>query len=313
MSLSSIEFRHLRYFVAVVEQRSFRGAALRLHVSQPPLTRQIHQLEEALGVGLLIRKPRGIELTDAGSVFFEEARNILLLIEQAATRSQLAGQGQLGRLDVGIFGSAVFGTIPTIIQEFRRRHPNVEVVLHNMDRVDQVKALRERRITVGFNRFFANEPDLSWEVILSERMSVALHHQHRLAGAANLTLSQISGEPLVLYPRTPRPSFIDQMLRLFHKQGLTPQVSHEVDDVVTAVALVSGGIGLSLVTESACNLKLPGVVYIPLRPSEGASFDLCMIRRTEDESPLLEAFRSTVHDLRDGLGRPRRGAGRAQR
>lgn len=301
MNLAAIEFRHLRYFVAVVEQRSFRGAALRLHVSQPPLTRQIHQLEEALGVQLLIRKPRGVEPTDAGRVFFDEARNILGLIDQAASRAQLAGNGQLGRLDVGIFGSAVFGAIPLIIQAFRERYPQVEVVLHNLDRAGQIRALRERRLTVGFNRFFENEPDLSWEVIQTERLHVALHYAHPLADSAHLSLAQIGDQPLILYPRTSRPSFIDQMLRLFHKQGLSPRVIQEVDDVVTAVALVASGLGLSLVTDSACNLSLPGVVYVPLQIKDRASFDLCMIRRSDDDSALLQAFLTTVRSMRGAL------------
>ena len=143
MNIASLEIRHLRYFVAVVEQGSFRGAALRLHVSQPPLTRQIQQLEEVLGVQLLLRKPRGVETTVAGQVFFDEARNILALTEQAASRAQLAGEGQLGRLDVGVFGSAVLDTIPRIIQKFRNTYPRVEVVLHNLDRAGQLRALRE--------------------------------------------------------------------------------------------------------------------------------------------------------------------------
>lgn len=301
MSLSAIEFRHLRYFVAVVEQRSFRGAALRLHVSQPPLTRQIQQLEEALGVKLLLRKPRGIEPTDAGLVFFEEARNILMLTEQAASRAQLAGHGQIGRLDVGIFGSAVFDAIPRIIQAFRSRFPKVEVVLHNLDRSGQIKALRERRLTVGFNRFFDDEPDLSWEVIQTERLNVALHHAHPLAQCPQLGLAQIGDQPLILYPRSPRPSFIEHMLKLFHKKGVTPQLIHEVDDVVTAVALVASGFGVSLVTDSACNLRLPGIVYLPLRPEDRACFDLCMIHRRDDESALLQSFLATARALRSSL------------
>lgn len=301
MNLATIEFRHLRYFVAVVEQRSFRGAALRLHVSQPPLTRQIQQLEEALGVTLLLRKPRGIEPTDAGQVFFDEARNILLLTEQAASRARLAGDGQLGRLDVGIFGSAVFEAIPRIIQEFRGRHPRVEVVLHNLDRAGQIKALRERRLTVGFNRFFEEEPDLSWEVIQTERLNVALHHAHPLAHSETLSLAQVGGQELILYPRSPRPSFIEQMLKIFHKKGISPRIIHEVDDVVTAVALVSSGFGVSLVTDSACNLRLPGLVYVPLRVEDRATFDLCMIHRLEDESPLLHAFLATARGLRTSL------------
>lgn len=301
MSPSAIEFRHLRYFVAVVEQRSFRGAALRLHVSQPPLTRQIQQLEEALGVKLLLRKPRGVEPTDAGLVFFEEARNILMLTEQAASRAQLAGHGQMGRLDVGIFGSAVFDAIPRIIQAFRSRFPKVEVVLHNLDRSGQIKALRERRLTVGFNRFFDDEPDLSWEVIQTERLNVALHHAHPLAKSAQLGLAQIGDQPLILYPRSPRPSFIEHMLKLFHKKGVMPQLIHEVDDVVTAVALVASGFGVSLVTDSACNLRLPGIVYLPLRPEDRASFDLCMIHRRDDESALLQSFLATARSMRSSL------------
>lgn len=301
MNPASIEIRHLRYFVAVVEQRSFRGAALRLHVSQPPLTRQIQQLERALGVPLLIRKPRGVEPTDAGHVYFEEARNILALIEQSASRAQLAGQGQLGRLDVGIFGSAVLDAIPRVIQEFRKSHPRVEVVLHNLDRADQIRALRERRLTVGFNRFFEEEPDLHWEVIQTERLNVALHHAHPLARCKTLGLAQIGDQPLILYPRTPRPGFIEQALRLFHKMGVSPRLVHEVDDVVTAVALVSSGFGISLVTDSACNLRLPGVVYVPLHPDDRATVDLCMIYRNDDESALLLAFLGTVRSLRKAL------------
>ena len=308
MNLATIEFRHLRYFVAVVEQRSFRAAALRLHVSQPPLTRQIHQLEEALGVSLLTRKPRGVEPTDAGQVFYEEARNLLALTAQAASRAQLAGLGQLGRLDVGIFGSAVFGAIPRIIQAFRDRYPQVEVVLHNLDRTGQIRALRERRLTVGFNRFFEDEPDLSWEVIQTERLHVALHHAHALAGSTHLSLAQIGDQPLILYPRTSRPSFIDQVMRLFHKQGVSPRVIQEVDDVVTAVALVASGLGLSLVTDSACNLRLPGVVYLPLQIQDRASFDLCMIHRSGDESALLQAFLATVRSMRAALSANTRAA-----
>lgn len=301
MNLAAIELRHLRYFVAVVEQRSFRAAALHLHVSQPPLTRQMQQLEEALGVTLLLRKPRGVETTAAGQVFFEEARNILGLIEQGTRRAQLAGQGQLGQLDVGVFGSAVFGAIPLVIQAFRQQHPKVEVVLHNLDRGGQIRALRERRLTVGFNRFFDDEPDLSWEVVHPERLNVALPAAHHLATRTRLRLRDIVGENLILYPRHPRPSFIDQSLRLFHKKRLAPKILQEVDDVVTAVALVSSGLGLSLVTDSACNLRLPGLVYLPLHPDDVPTFDLCMIHRNDDDSALLKAFIGTVRSIRQTL------------
>jgi DNA-binding transcriptional LysR family regulator len=301
VNLAAIEFRHLRYFAAVVEQGSFRGAALRLHVSQPPLTRQVQQLEQVLGTPLLLRKPRGVEPTDAGQVFYEEVRNILMLTEQAASRAQLAGQGQLGRLDIGIFGSAVFGAIPRIIQVFRERFPRVEIVLHNLDRAGQIRALRERRLTVGFNRLFEEEPDLLWEVIQTEQLNVALHASNPLAGSKDLALAQLAGQTLIVYPRYPRPSFIEHTLRLFHRRNVSMAAIQEVDDAVTAVALVASRFGVSLVTDSACNLRLPGVVYVPLRIEDRATFDLCMIRRRDDDSRLLHAFLGVARELRQDL------------
>lgn len=294
--LGAIEFRHLRYFTAVAEARSFRAAAQQLHVSQPPLTRQVQQLEELLGLVLLERQPRGVELTAAGIVFLEEARNLLALADLAIDRTQMAAQGQLGRLDVGVYGSAVFDAIPRVIQAFRSAHPKVEVVLHNLDRAGQIKALRERRLTVGFNRFFVEEPDLVWDVVLAEALNVALPAGHRLVSRAQLTIADLSGEPLVVYPRTPRPSFIDQVLGLFHRRHLTAQVVQEVDDVVTAIALVSSGFGLTMVSDSALNLRLPGIVYRPLERNE-ALIDLCMIRRAEDDSALLRAFIDVVRKV----------------
>lgn len=308
MSLASLELRHLRYFVAVVEQRSFRGASLRLHVSQPPLTRQVHQLEEALGVRLLLRKPRGVETTDAGAVFFEEARNILMLTAQAADRARLAGQGHLGRLDVGVFGSAVLDTIPRIIQQFRKAYPLVEVVLHSLDREAQIRALRERRLTVGFNRFVGEDPEIARETILTERLLVAVPEHHRLATHKSLRLKQLDGEPMIFYPRAGRPNFIDHLLRLFGGRGLVPKVVQEVDDVVTAVSLVSSGLGLSMVVESALNLRLPGVVYLPLHREDRASFDLHLIYRRGEDSRLLQAFLDVVRALKrkTAATRPRR-------
>lgn len=298
MTLGYMELRRLSYFVAVVEQKSFRAASLKLHLSQPPLTRQIQLLEEALGVQLLTRGPSGAEPTAAGQLFYEEARNLLALAEQAAERVRLAGQGRIGRLDVGVFGSAVLGAIPQVVREFRDRYPRVEVVLHSLDREAQLRALRERRLTVGFNRFFTEEPDLSWEVIQTESMNVVLPAGHKLAARAQLALADLVRESLILYPRTPRPGFIDYLMGLFHARGIAPSQVQEVDDVLTATALVASGLGLSLVTDSGRNLSVPGIVHRPLRPADRATVDLCVIHRRDDEAPLLQAFLDVARGLR---------------
>lgn len=303
MSLGFMELRRLSYFVAVVEQKSFRAASLRLHLSQPPLTRQIQLLEEALGVQLLRRGPSGAEPTPAGEMFYQDARNLLALAQQAADRVRMAGQGRLGRLDVGVFGSAVLGAIPRIVLAFRERHPQVDVVLHSLDREAQLKALRERRIDIGFNRFFGEEPDLHWETIQTEQMNVVLPARHALASRRALGLADIGAHPLILYPRTPRPGFIDYLMSLFHRRGITPQSVQEVDDVLTATSLVASGMGLSLVTDSGRNLSVPGIVHLPLKPADRAEVELCIIHRSTDESPLVRGFLETARTLRDKLSR----------
>lgn len=300
MRVTAIEMRLLRDFVAVVEQRSFRRAALKMHVSQPPLTRHIQQLEEALGTSLLIRNARGVELTDAGAIYYEDAKNILALNGQAAERALLAGQGQVGRIDVGVFGSAMFDTIPRIIREFRVRHPRVEVAMHNLDRDSQTKALRDRRISVAFNRLFADEPDLHQEVVQTERLHFALQSHHPLAARVELGLKDVVDQTLILYPHISRPSFVDYVLRLFHQVGIQPGTIHEVDDLMTAVSMVASGFGITLATDSACNLRLPGIHYVPIRKADRAVLDLTIVYRAGDSSTLLAAFLEVVRGFSAG-------------
>lgn len=304
MNIASIELHHMRNFVAIVEHRSFRAAALHLHISPPPLTRQIHQLEEALGVRLLVRKPRGIELTDAGKVFFQEAKNILSLTKIGADRTQRAGHGQSGRLDIGVFGSAMFNAIPRIVRRFRESYPSVEIVMHNLDRDSQIKALRERRIDLGFNRLFADESDLVWEVIQTERLHVTVHDRHPLANRSMIGLSDIADQQLILYPNSSRPSFIDYIMEQFYRLELSPTFVREVDDVVTAISVVSSGFGITMVTDSACSIRMPGIIHIPTLPQDKASLDLCVIHRKDDESKLVSSFLKVARAFRNGPEAP---------
>ena len=289
-----LELRHLRYFVAVAEAGSLSRAAARLHISQPPLTRQIRHLEEVLGTRLLLRKARGIELTDAGRALREEARNILSLAGQALERVVLIGEGRIGRIDIGIFGSAIFGVIPRLIADFRAAHPAVFVALHHMDRAEQVRALRDRRISLGFNRFLAAEGDIAAEVVLTERLHLACAADHPLARQRPVRIRDLRGQPLIVYPRAPRPGFADKVIALCQGGGFEAQVVQEVEDVVTALALVSCGLGICLVPQSAVNLTLPGVVYRRLERSGEATVDLHCLYLREEPSPMLESFLAVV-------------------
>lgn len=299
MFSSRIDVRHLRYFVSIVRNGSFRGASEELNISQPPLSRQIQQLEEQLGTPLLTRKSNGVEPTHAGHAFYTEAINMLDLLERACERTRLIGCGQLGRLDVGVFGSAVLDFVPRVVLNFRNRFPDVDIVLHNMDRETQIKALRERRILLGFNRFFADYPDLEWEPVIREDMLVAMPSGHRLARKPVVTLADLANEPLIFYPRTNQTGgFSDYLRRIFNNVGIEPNVVQNVDDVVTAVAFVSSGLGMTLGVESARNLQLPGVTYVELENKQKFAFDLSFVHRKDEDSPLLKVFLETVRETK---------------
>lgn len=296
-----MDLRHLRYFVAVAEEENIGRAAARLHISQPPLTRQIQQLEEELGVTLFTRTPRGMELTQAGELFLEEARNIRALVEQATERTQRAGQGKLGRLDVGIFGSAILDAIPKLLLAFRNRYPDVKVVLHTMTKAEQIEALRQRRISVGFNRMLAPLGDLDIKQVTTENLLLAVPAEHPLANQPVIRFAELQDHPMVLFPTGARPSFIDKVIGLCTDSGFQPQISQEVGDAVTGVALVAGGFGVCLVPDSATTLQFPGVVYRQLTDTPPNFYvDLSCIYRKDDQSPILAAFLDTADNYREG-------------
>ncbi|MCV2216000.1 LysR substrate-binding domain-containing protein [Thauera sp. Sel9] len=297
-----MDLRHLRYFIAVAEEQNIGRAATRLHISQPPLTRQIQQLEEELGVRLLNRTPRGVELTQAGALFLDEARNIRAVVEQATERTQRAGQGKLGRLDVGIFGTAILDAIPKLLLAFRRSYPEVKIVLHTMNKGEQIEALRQRRITVGFNRMLAPLPDITTRLVANERLLLAMSHTSPLAAQESVPFPALRDHPLVLFPTGARPNFIDKVMTLCHEAGFEPLVSQEVSDAITGVALAAGGFGVCLVPESTTSLALPGVIYKPLTGlPDHAQVDLSCIYRSDDQSPILEAFLGTIEQMRSTL------------
>lgn len=294
-----MEMRLLRSFVAVAETGNVGRAATRLHISQPPLTRQIQQLERELGVTLFVRGARGVELTAAGTMFLEEARNLLMLADQARERTQRAGRGEVGRFDVAIFGSAIFDHIPQILLAFRRQNPDVHLVLHSMNRGEQIEALRQRRIDLGFNRFMRDTPDIVSEVVLHEPLYVATNHHSPFSRMRTVPLKALKDEPLVLFPNQPRPSFIDVLIELCRREGFTANVAQEVGDPANAVALVASGFGTSLVPKSAINLRVPGVIYRPLECTPPQPLvDLSVLYRSGDDAPILKRFLRVVERFR---------------
>jgi LysR family transcriptional regulator, benzoate and cis,cis-muconate-responsive activator of ben and cat genes len=289
-----MDLRQMRYFVAVAEERHFGRAAERLHMSQPPLTRQIRALEESLDTLLFHRTPKGVELTEAGRVLLEEAPKVLAMAHRATERAEQAGKGRIGRLEVGIFGSGVLDVIPRMLARFHESRPDIRIALHNMTKAEQIEALRERRITVGFNRLVPPEPDLAVETVLRERLLVAVYRGHRLWDREALTLRDLDREPMILYPNLPIPGLAQRVAAAFQREKVRLEVAQEVEDVLTCVALVASGFGVAVTTESAATLKLPGVAYLPLRSRSLRDIELSCLYRKGDASPILAAFLDVI-------------------
>jgi DNA-binding transcriptional LysR family regulator len=299
-----MDLRHMRYFLALAEERNFGRAAERLHMAQPPLTRQIRALEEELGTQLFIRTTKGAELTDAGLALLDEVPNLLALAQRAKERTQRAGQGLTGRLDVATFGSGILGAIPQVLARFHRERPEVKIVLHNLTKAEQLQALRERRITIGFNRLVPPQDDLSVEQVLREAMMVGLPTRHALTQQSSISIRDLDEVPLILYPNIPMRGLAEEVMAAFRLEGARLRIEQQVEDVLTCIALVASGFGLCITTASTANLQLPGVTYRPLQSTHLHDVELSCLYRRADPSPVLAAFLAVVRDFAAEMNPP---------
>jgi LysR family transcriptional regulator, benzoate and cis,cis-muconate-responsive activator of ben and cat genes len=296
-----MELRHLRYFVAVAEERNFTRAAERLHIAQPPLSRQIQQLEEDLGVTLIEKGVRPLRLTEAGAFFLAHARTLLDQVRDLRTMTQRIGKLER-TLAVGFVASTLYGLLPDIIRRYRERHPEVDIALHEMTTVEQLKALKEGRIDVGFGRLKSADPSIRRILLREEPMVVALFPGHRLAGGeGGLRLTELVHEGLLVYPKAPRPSFADQVLAAFGEANLAPEHVTEVRELQIAMGLVAAGQGIAIVPESVQGMHHRNVVYRPLDDRHAVSPIFFSVRHM-DRSPELESMLAAVYAVYDDHG-----------
>jgi LysR family transcriptional regulator, benzoate and cis,cis-muconate-responsive activator of ben and cat genes len=293
-----MELRHLRYFVAVAEERNFTRAAQRLNIAQPPLSRQIQQLEETLGVQLLERNSRPLKLTETGKFFYSHAAQ--LLAQTADLESMTRRVGNIERsLSVGFVGSTLYGLLPKIIRRFRDQNATVELSLHEMSTMDQIRALKDGRIDVGFGRIRLEDANIRRVILREEKMIVALPDGHPLSLAKPvLGLSDLVQETLIIFPKTPRPSYADQVLAAFHDRALKPRKIYEVRELQIALGLVAAGEGISIVPSSVNGLKRDDVSYKELDDPTLVS-PIIMSMRLLDESRDIQAMLELVYRLYD--------------
>jgi DNA-binding transcriptional LysR family regulator len=288
-----MELRHLRYFQMLGQTLNFTRAAERLHIAQPPLSRQIQQLEEELGVALLERS-RPLRLTEAGRFFYEQTNQLLERLDEiSATTQRLAG-GQNRWLGIGFAPSTLYGALPELLRRLRSNR-SLQLGLLEMTTLQQSEALKNGRIDVGFGRISIEDPVIVQQVLHMEPLVVALPAGHRHLGRP-VTLAALAGEPFILYPGKPRPSYADHIIALFNRRGLVLNVVQEANELQTAIGLVAAGIGVTLVPQTVQRLHREDIGYTPLADAETGS-PIIMSYRATDESELLCEVQRLAHEI----------------
>ncbi|WP_299185026.1 LysR family transcriptional regulator [uncultured Psychrobacter sp.] len=297
-----MELRHLRYFVAVAEEKSFNKAAERLFISQPPLSRQIKQLEEEIGVTLIDRENRPLRLTEAGEFFYDHAIQILTKSDNLRAMTMRKGNFD-SSLSIGFVSSILYGILPRVIARFREIYPNINIKLYELNSWQQTQALTDGKIDVGFGRLLFEDASIRRLLLREESLVVAAPSGHRLAQEqqAGVRLMDLTNENLLLYPTAPRPSFIDYVLELFEARNLKANYFTEVRELHIALGLVAAGEGLTIVPKTLEHMRSQEVAYIPFEDGLLTS-PIVMSVRHFDKSELLKTLLTVTYQIYDEEG-----------
>lgn len=286
------EIRQLERFVAVAKERNFRKAAARLHISQPPLSDSIRHLEEELGVPLLLRTTRPIELTKAGELFLERAQFLLAEMEDSVSMTRAVAKGLSGTISIGFFPTATYDILPRILRCYREKRPDVELRLVELRTPEQPSALQEKRIDVAL--FLAPTIDIKGigrETFLQEPLCAILPEDHRLARQEKITLQHLRNEPFIFIPSRLGTGYHARVFHACQLAGYTPNVVVEVEHLHTMVSLVGAGMGITIGAASLGRFRPPGVVFRKIEdPSSLLYIEFGLAWRQHDQSPMVSGF-----------------------
>lgn len=298
-----MELRQLRYFAAVARERNFTRAAEKIGIAQPPLSRQIQQLEDELGMVLIERGSRPVRLTEAGRLLYEQATQILERVEDLKLISRRLHGAEQPNVRLGFVGSTLYGYLPGVIRAYRAARPEAEVTLLEMTTLEQISALKEHRIDLGFGRIPFEDPAIDRVLLRNERLSAALPSGHRLLRSRpELRLADLVEEPLIVYPKSPRPSYADQVLALFRDQDLKPASVDQVRELQTALGLVAAESGITLVPAAVERLRRENVSYRKIA-DDAAISPIILSMRKGDRSPEIAVIQKLIRQIyaREGL------------
>ncbi|HEY9108881.1 MAG TPA: LysR family transcriptional regulator [Roseateles sp.] len=284
-----MEFRHLRYFLALAEELHYGRAAQRLAISQPPLSVAIQQLEASVGARLFDRDSKGVRLTPAGAAFRASAAALLARAEEACALAREVQAGEVGRLRLGFVGSTLFNGLSAWLQAFQASHPRVEVVVVELNSQDQIDALLAEELDLGLVHTDRLPPALASAPLYSEPFLACLPASHPLAALDQMPLTALSDQPFILFSRKGSPDYHARIVEICRQHGFYPRLQHEGRHWLSVVSLVSQGLGVSIVPAAFQRAGIQGATFRPLVEAvEGSAVFAAW--RTDGDAVLRENF-----------------------
>lgn len=288
-----MEFRHLRYFLALAEELHFGRAAQRLAITQPPLSLNIQQLEASVGARLFERDSKGVRLTAAGSAFRDAAQALLARADEARLLAREIEAGAVGRLRVGFVGSVLFSGLPGWLARFQAEHPRIEVALSELNSQEQVDALMRDELDLGFVHTPRLPDGLRAELLHEDAFLCCLPAAHALARRRKVALLELRDEPFVLFSRRASPDYFARIMAMCGALGFSPRVRHEVRHWLSVVSMVGQGMGVAVVPAPLQRAGMAGVVFRPLADAPMRSPVYCAWKAGGD-LPARERFLAAV-------------------
>lgn len=301
-----MKLHFLRYFTVLAEELHFGRAAQRLAITQPPLSSAIKALEEELGVQLLSRSSKHVELTPAGAAFLEEARQILERVGRAGNVARAVAGGLRGRLEVGMTGSLVYREVPAVVQAFAAQMPGIELLLREMSTAEELDALLHGQLHAGFLNAATVPPQLEAIALPNDEFVLCLPQDHPMARQPEVDLQALAGESFVMFSREVSPANYDNVIAIFSRAGIHPRTVHAARQWLTIVAMVAHGLGISLVPSSLTRSRVHGVRFVPFGGAPARSPAL-LVWNPANANPALASFLDSARrTLRShGAGRRR--------
>lgn len=286
-SASMFDIMQLRCFVAVAEELHFGRAALRLNMTQPPLSRQIQVLERIIDAPLFERTSRAVRLTPAGRSFLPEARRILKLAAGAAFTAKRIAAGKAGGIKLGFTAGGAYSFLPQLVTALHRRLPEADLSLKEMISADQFEALGSGEIDIALLRPPVARPELSSLRVVAEPLVAAVPAEHALAGRPSLSLADLDGQPFVMYAPYESRYFHDLLVAEFSRAGVLPRYVEHLSQIHSILSLVRAGLGLAVVPQAAEGLRMEGIVLRPLRIKAPRAAEMFLAWRRDADNPLL--------------------------